>query len=403
MKGKWNLLIGLILGAILGWMLFYLRFPAIKIHHQFWAGLVFGVSIISLLQVIRTNWYKSSGKRSKWFWFLSLIAGIVALIWVLELRSVEEKITLEKEHYERLEDIARGENAERIQSLTPLIAQLIDQLDRDISADPERRVGDAMVKRIAELTRSLKPRIVEKGSVVFNNPLSPERAQLLHALIALEMSPESFDQIKKVAHFGHSDLIDADLSGVDLSGIDLHEAKLNGANLIGTNFTGASLQGCELQRAEMDSSVFQHADLKRSNMSWSNANGAVFIGANMDGADLSSAKFRMTNFQESSLQWTTVANAIFEDSDFSNANLKGANGRRANFRGVNLTHSNISRTDFKEADLSEAKLDYAGVKEETWMRNSLEWNAEGLDELGARFNLVKDSTGVVKFRLEPNQ
>jgi uncharacterized protein YjbI with pentapeptide repeats len=401
MKGKRNLLIGLILGVILGWMMFYLRFPTINIHLQFWVGLVLGVSVIALIQVMRTNWLGAYGKRSKWFWFLSFIAGIAGLIWILELRSFEEKADLQQEHYRRIEEIAKGENAERIQNLIPLMSQLIDQLGHEISADPERRVSEVMIKRVTELSRSLKPHMVEKGSVKFDKAMSPERAQLLHALISLEMNRASFDKIMESAHFAQADLIGADLSGIDLSGIDLHEADLSGANLMGTDFSGASMFGCQLQRAHMDSANFQEADLKRSNMDWADANGAVFIESNLDGADLSSGKFRNAKFQRSSIQWSVAANAIFEGANFSEANMKGTHAHRSNFVGADLVRSNLSRTDFKEADLSEANLDYAGVRVEGWMQKTLDWNVDGLDNVQERYRLEKDTTPGVQFRLIP--
>ena len=81
--------------------------------------------------------------------------------------------------------------------------------------------------------------------------------------------------------------------------------------------------------------------------------------------------------------------------------MKGTHAHRSNFVGADLLRSNLSRTDFKEADLSQANLDYAGVRVEEWMQKTIDWNADGLENVQERYRLEKDTTPGVQFRLIP--
>src|SRR5689334_12928975 len=60
MKATRNLLIGVILGAVLGWALGFLRFPYIEKNSSFLLGFITCLAFVSLILILLFIWKKNS-------------------------------------------------------------------------------------------------------------------------------------------------------------------------------------------------------------------------------------------------------------------------------------------------------------------------------------------------------
>jgi uncharacterized protein YjbI with pentapeptide repeats len=128
---------------------------------------------------------------------------------------------------------------------------------------------------------------------------------------------------------------------------------------------------------EMDSPIFDFANLENASLTYSNFSDASFVNANLAGADGIFATFHNTDFSRAAMYngiWrqSDFSNAIFVStnlvytefrwSDLSSANLSGAyayggsNWFGVNLSGANLTNAWMYDLDLRNADLTGADL-----------------------------------------------
>jgi uncharacterized protein YjbI with pentapeptide repeats len=128
---------------------------------------------------------------------------------------------------------------------------------------------------------------------------------------------------------------------------------------------------------EMDSPIFDFANLENASLTYSNFSDASFVNANLAGAEGIFATFHNTDFSHAAMYngiWrqsdfsnaifvsTNLVNTEFRWSDLSSANLSGAyaNGG-SNWYGVNLSGADLTNAwmydlDLRNADLTGADL-----------------------------------------------
>jgi uncharacterized protein YjbI with pentapeptide repeats len=128
---------------------------------------------------------------------------------------------------------------------------------------------------------------------------------------------------------------------------------------------------------EMDSPIFDFANLENASLTYSNFSDASFVNANLAGAEGIFATFHNTDFSHAAMYngiWrqsdfsnaifvsTNLVNTEFRWSDLSSANLSGAyayggsNWYGVNLSGADLTNAWMYDLDLRNADLTGADL-----------------------------------------------
>lgn len=240
--------------------------------------------------------------------------------------------------------------AERRSSLNFLLGSLLDQINRELKGiNPfDRSLSNETIGRIAGISHSFKPYNYLQGDTLITKPLSPERGQLLIALLYSNLSHKTYDKIFESSNFSSSELQGSNLSGRYLSGVDLHNANLSGANLSGTDLFDANLidadfspdgasvvisfseQGlnCNLLRKNSDYYKLD-PDANTTNLNCANLAFADLSKANLYHADLNSA-----DLSHSNLKSTNLADANLINANFTNANFDGTNFIDTNFNSI---------------------------------------------------------------------
>lgn len=167
--------------------------------------------------------------------------------------------------------------------------------------------------RIAALSKSLRPYRYLAGADLTMRATSPERGQLLLALISAGID---LSRILGQSDFSFADVPETELSGIDLSvGCENRDALYNGEwhsegeeiqymNLFGANFQGANLMSAALRCADLS-----NADFRRANLLFADLRSAELTEANLQGADLSHADLRGANLQNADLKGAMFAGA----------------------------------------------------------------------------------------------
>lgn len=109
------------------------------------------------------------------------------------------------------------------------------------------KLSPALYGRIAALSRTLRPyRYLEDSGELCENPLSPERGQLLVSLISANVD---LDPIRYDADFTRAVLDSANLRGAALANMNLASASMRNANLAHVDLRGANLTDADLRGA----------------------------------------------------------------------------------------------------------------------------------------------------------
>ncbi len=240
----------------------------------------------------------------------------------------------------RLEQQTHLQEADRRGSLIFLMGNLLDAMDKELKSDVGqpgvRDLSPQVVGRVIALSKSLRPYRYLDGDSLIARELSPERGQLLIALVASQVDNSTLLRIFQAADFTYADMKGAVLSGEYLGGINLFAADLSGAVLDETNFTNA-------------------------NLSNANLSGAIFARAKMTAARL----------RESNLE-----NAYFESADLREANFYGAYMRGAKLNGADLRNTRFAKTNLNHADLSGtllARASFDGASLDSCIVNEMDW------------------------------
>lgn len=412
MKGKRNLLIGIVLGVLMGWALGFLRLPFITKNYSFLIGFGACLALMAFLLALLFVWNKNSllvrmiGKNPSSS-SSKPVANTYASIWILvslfivlggavssfmiyqqnelfkaQTQNQNQRIT---EQSELIESIRKGNQV-------LLMSNILDKVDDELKNEPNGLLSDATIARIAALSYSFKPYHYFEGNQLSEKELSPERGQLLLALSIMNLDSLSFAKIKQATSFAgadlrRADLKGADLSGVDLQGADLKDAQLTEADLSGANLWKADMWGVNLNKANLDS-----ANLKRAELSWAEVNEADLRKANLNGVNLTNAKLRNSDFREVIFQWAESSGAMFNNANFEGADLYGSVFKKANFTDVNLTEANLLGAQWPEANLTGAAMEKVSVDGFQWLDTMNEWRVTGVKDIEAAYKIVDDTT-----------
>ena len=340
----------------------------------------------------------------------ALIPTAFIIVQTILLDRQNEKINLQNNLIE----------ADRRGSLIILMSNVLDQMNNEIETlrDSNRvhydTVGypltDPLIGRIAALSQGFRPYRFLEGDNLTDEATSPERGQLLLALVKSNLDSVTYNKIYLASNFSsadlsntdlrdanlhdadfhdadlrNADLRNADLRNADLRNADLRNANLSDANLLNTdqlnfylyivlfdvnhsgadlrnadlrnaNLIGANLIGANLRNADLSDTNLSNADLGNTNLSNANLIGANLIGANLRNADLKNTSLNNASLSNVSFINASLNNANLSNANLSNADLIGANLSDANLRNADLRNADLRNTDFRNADLRDTDL-----------------------------------------------
>ena len=447
MKRIGYLLIGLILGALLGWTVAFFGSPVSFKYFSFLLGLIAGLVLVSsgvLLFLVwkrrtlpTTNDSGNTVETSIFWWILAsvfiVLGGIVSSFLLFkqqDLFQAQKQFQQQslRQQSALVESVQRG-------NLVALMGNILDKADEELKDHPKRTLSEETIARIAALSYSFKPYRYLVEDSVSEKKFSPERGQLLLALSKMNMDSNSLDKITFKAPFAGADLRGAPLRGARLKEINLRGAHLVEADLRKAYLSGAKMRGARLWGARLRKANLSGADLIRSDLGWADLEHSDLSGAKLSGANLSAAKLKGANLSGIDLKWGDLSGAFLEEVNLGGIELSGTRFKRANLRGTNLSetdlkwtnfseanlrHSNLTKTNlrranFSNADLSGANLSGANfsvatlqgaelhqaiVEEENWLEKLEEWEVTGAESIRERYQIVKDTSGEFNYRLE---
>lgn len=422
MKGKWKLLIGLVLGGGLGWVLGFLRFPFVEKNDSFWMGFLACLAFLLLFFILLYIWNKhrflvrvlgsggstqgANAGHKAYASILGLTLLLVAVGGLVAGYLIQQQNAQMKSQYQEQEEKIRAQS-ELIESIKQsnrgfLIADVLDAAREELKENGSGVLSGEMVGRIAALGNSLEPyRYFEEGEMS-GRKLSPERGQLLAALAFMQIDSSSFAEVKEATSFAAADLSGLTLLGVDLSGADLRGANFESADLSGSNLREADLRKAFLKSAALDSADLYKADFRRAQMQWAGLNAANLKKANLNGADLSQAQLRNANLDSALFQWATATGVLLQNANLQHADLLGSLLPKANLSGADLREASLVRVDLAEAIFKATDLRQTAVQHEEWLERLQEKQVIGADEVRGQYKMVEDTTKVYrdsKFRL----
>ena len=404
MKKKGYLLTGLVFGIVVGWALGFLRLPYLEKNFSFLLGFVAALACVSLVLLLLNVWNSRligkktvdgpSNNTSLYTYLWTILAGVLLLGGIVSgfaiYRRIESlKLQIQKQDKD-LQKMAVLVEFVKKQNLEPLMRNLLDDVGKELKRKPGSTLHDTTIARIAALSLFFKPYQYIDADSLSEAVCSPERGQLLQALILMKIDSVSFARIKRKALFAGADLRGADLKGLDLSGINLAEANLKNADLAGVNLSGANLSGANLWGVNLNQVNLSHADLKKADLNWAKLNGATLNMANLNGVTLMNAQLIQADLSAATVQFAQLGGALFND----------ANLTRVNFSSTNLTKANLSRANLSDADLREINLseaDVVGIEmnkavvDENWLEQLKKWQPNGAKELQDRYTVVNDT------------
>lgn len=422
MKEKKYLLIGLVFGIVMGWVLGFLRLPQLEKNCSFLLGFIAALAIVSLVLLLLNAWNRNfllglMGKKTvsedsksppihPFVWIILLgilvLGGVVGGLTVyrqtesfkLQIQNQDQKI-LDMETL--LDSVKRND-------LKPLTRIILEDVGEELKRNPGRRLSETTIARIADLSFSFKPYQYIQEDSLSKKALSPERGQLLQALVFMNIDSGSFAQIIQSGIFARADLRGARLKGSDLSGINLQEANLRDADLSGANLKGADLKKANLWGANLNQANLNNANLIDVELSWAQLNEATLRLANLNGANLTNAQLRKADLYDANFQRAEAGGALFNEANLTSVNFYGTRLIRANLSQANLSYSDLRKTNLSEADLVGARLNKALI-DAYWLENLIEWKPTGVKELRENYTIVTDTFNVEKrplYRLRKN-
>ncbi|MEM1118868.1 MAG: pentapeptide repeat-containing protein [Bacteroidota bacterium] len=258
----------------------------------------------------------------------TLLLGLIPLcILAIQTYILDSQNDLLKAQNRRLDQQINLEEGQRRSSLIFLMSNIMDKMGEELKAPNNRRnmLSDALIGRIVSLSQALRPYRYLENDHLIQQPLSPERGQLLISLTNSNLHESTYEQIFERADFSYADLYHANFDGNYMNGIDLSHANLKGASFRNTILEFANLEGANLEDVEFESTYMNSIKLN---------------GANLKNSHLHNVKMRNGNLKE---------------ADFRNAQISG-DFRFSNIDGIRLDSIKIGVLDLEGIEIRNPKI-----------------------------------------------
>lgn len=211
----------------------------------------------------------------------------------------------------RLDQQTYLQEADRRGQTLLLMDNMLQEINTEISRDPQNKLNDATAGRLIALSKILKPyRYLENDSLT-KNIVSPERGYLLISLLETGINLRSTARSRangillERIDFTYSELRNVTLKKADLIEIDLSHADMRNSSFNGTDFENATFYNASISQADLSYTSFKNADLRNAKLE-----NSILDYANLQKADLSSSNLKNVSLSKTVLKEATLKNAI---------------------------------------------------------------------------------------------
>jgi uncharacterized protein YjbI with pentapeptide repeats len=409
MKEKKYLLSGLVFGIAIGWVLGFLRLPFIEKNCSFLLGFIAAMVCATLFLFLLAAWNKQflygligkkrttgdyqSTRNHTFVWIILFV--FLVLGGILVFRHNTSLVLQIQDHQEKIKEMGALVAEVQQNNLGPLLRSMLEDIDKELKRNSGRTLSDTTIARMTALSSVFKPYKYMQGDSLSEQACSPERGQLLQALVLMNIDSGTFTRIKQNTLFAGADLRGMNLKGLNLSGINLNKANLNGADLSDTNFKGADLGAANLWGANLNRANLSNINLKRADLRWAQLNETNLKLANLNGANLSNAQLIKADLTDATFQRAQSVGALFNDAIMKSIDFAGTNLTKANLSNVELSESEMRSVNLSEAVLIGVKLNNIVISND-WLEKLIEWQPVGLKELQANYTFVSDTADKFK-------
>ncbi|MFN3940496.1 MAG: pentapeptide repeat-containing protein, partial [Chitinophagales bacterium] len=312
---------------------------------------------------------------------------VVSILLFRQNQSLKNQVTDRHADLQALSEIIEKAGSG---SLVTFMQHILEELNTAMQSPAYAGINDTLIAKLSALSNSFTPYPYFEADSISARKISPERGQLLIALLLLDIDSVSLQKIKSAVSFSGANLNGANLAGVDLSGADLRGAHFKEANLKGANLNGADMSDALLLAANLDSATLISTNLKRADMRWSRHNFAQMQAANLNGALMTNAQFIHTDLYKASLQFADVSGAIFYKGNLHSADLMGTTMVKTNFTEADMDYTNLRLTNPQESIWDNTSLHKATV-DSMWMQKMEQWRLIGKEAILQHYQLANDT------------
>lgn len=390
------MIVGLVLGGICGWALGFLRLPLIVKNDSFWVGLLAGISLFSLVLVVRSSFVRKSVATvsfTKRIWIggiaIFLVSGGLLVFTLLSRSKHEFKEQLIQKKAEFLQEQALI-HAMQQANLGSAMESLFGQIQAEIASN-NGKLSSSTIDEVARISQSFEPYAYFQEDSLTTRKFSPERGQLLLFLIASNMDTASFNQTILQTTFAGADLEGAHLSGLNLRGINLMGANLRDAILNEVDLHDSDLRGAILWGAQLRGADLKGIDMRRADVRWAELAEASLRSAHLDGADFSNTLMREVDMEQAKFQFGTMNGAMLYGANLVQTDFLKTSLTRTDFSKANLTWANLQRTDILDVNFEDANLTGVALQEADWLAKLSEWNVAGEQAISDTYIVAKDT------------
>lgn len=265
----------------------------------------------------------------------ALVVGLVPLLilltqtWILDNQNekLEHQNELISSQNLLLDQQINLEEGNRRSSYVFLMSNIMDKIDEELknTRNGRRYLSEELIGRIVSLSHAFRPYRYLENNRLIPSPLSPERGQLLYALVNSRLDLPTYDQIFAKANFSYSDLPRANFTGAYLKGINLSYANINHGNFKDAILDGANFQQSQLDYAIFDNTLMNEANFRQANLVHSQwydvlAQGISLAMANVQSGffngDFSNAELEGIILHDATLNYIVLRNAFFFNSNW---------------------------------------------------------------------------------------
>ncbi|WP_405328471.1 pentapeptide repeat-containing protein [Leeuwenhoekiella sp. LLG6367-2.1] len=211
----------------------------------------------------------------------------------------------------RLDQQTYLQEADRRGQTLLLMDNMLQEINTEISRDPQNKLNDATAGRLIALSKILKPyRYLENDSLT-KNIVSPERGYLLISLLETGINLRSTARSRangillERIDFTYSELRNVTLKKADLIEIDLSHADMRNSSFNGTDFEKATFYNASISQADLSYTSLKNADLRNATLQ-----NSILDYANLQKANLSSSNLKNVSLLKTVLKEATLTNAI---------------------------------------------------------------------------------------------
>jgi uncharacterized protein YjbI with pentapeptide repeats len=245
--------------------------------------------------------------------------GFIALLFaILPTTLMIYQNSLIKTQNQKIQEQTYLAEAARRSAQMFIMGDVLSDINNELEQSGNRKLSNTLVGRIVGLSRAMKPYRYLLNDKLIDNPISPERGQLLITLCKSEIEDSFFvDRILQESDFTKSELQNINFKNVVLRDINLAEADLSNSSLVNLDARRASFENANLKNADLEDANLSFANLTNANLS-----GAILIHTKLSKANLTNVN--LENAKVDKMDW------LIDIKD--NLKLKGAKELFENYK-----------------------------------------------------------------------